>query len=517
LIISTHSYSMSPINSEVYWHKPAQSIAAVASQWLMGFILLSAFATSAFPQTKSVTIQVVPAAAIVRVEGVSDPRTTWSFRDVYAGVVGLGSRIRNFEVFDKQGARLTVRTLAPGQFESAAPATRFKYELNLTPPLRPSDAAFVSWLSNDRGILLPADLLPVTDSARVTNAKDARIELRVNAPQGWSAYANEKGIGESAYDVADSDRAVIFVAKNLRTTSRAIRDRAFTFVTNEAWAFSDAEAIEVAAKVIEVHSEVAGALPCAEPTLLLLPFAGAANQWTAQTRGCTATLLVGKQPSKTAALAQLGNALTHELFHLWIPNGLALTGDYDWFYEGFTMYQAARVAVQLGFVSFPEFMNAIARAYDGASAAPEAQRLSLIDASKQRWTGGAASVYSKAMVVAFLYDLNLRFQSKGKRSLDDIYRKMSREHLRKNSEQREADGNAAVVALLKSEASSPGFVERFIAAPVVIDLQKELTPFGFRVEKFPVRTHVSIADDLNGRQRDLLKQLGYNEPRTRKK
>jgi predicted metalloprotease with PDZ domain len=133
---------------------------------------------------------------------------------------------------------------------------------------------------------------------------------------------------------------------------------------------------------------------------------------------------MGKLTSKTAALSQLSVPLTHELFHLWVPNALALTGDYDWFYEGFTVYQAARTAVRLGLLTFPEFLNAIGRAYDAYAVAADHDRWSLVEASKRRWTAGAPSVYSKSMVVAFLYDLTLRSQSHGKHSLDDGYRKM---------------------------------------------------------------------------------------------
>ena len=181
------------------------------------------------------------------------------------------------------------------------------------------------------------------------------------------------------------------------------------------------------------------------------------------------------------------------------------------------MYHAARAAVRLGLVTWPEFLNAIARAYDGSLATTTTRPLSLADASKQRWTIGAPSVYSKAMVVAFIYDLNLRNQTTGKRSLEDVYRKVFRDHPRRLAvKQTEADGNAAVTTALRGELSSQNFVERFITAPVSIDLKNELAPFGLRVEKL-VRSHISVSDDLSKRQRDLLKQLGYNEPRARRR
>ena len=119
-------------------------------------------------------------------------------------------------------------------------------------------------------------------------------------------------------------------------------------------------------------------------------------------------------------MAQLSTPLTHELFHLWVPNGLALDGDYDWFYEGFTIYRAARTAVSLDLLTLPEFLNALARAYDASHA--QTNSLSLIEASRTRWTTGQSAVYSKGMVVAFILDLRTRTASRGKRSIDDAYR-----------------------------------------------------------------------------------------------
>lgn len=484
-------------------------ITAVA---VCGALLL--FASAAVAQVEA-SITVVPESSTVRVEVAGVPQKSWSFRDTYAGVVGLGRRVKNFHAVETPGARNSVRQLAPGHFEFGAAVARVTYEVDLTPPTRASDAAFVSWLNKERGILQLNDLLPVI-IRRPGSAREP-VFTTVDAPPGWSTYVNEDVAGMRALGFAAADDGVIVVGKNLRRSVRASGDR-FKLLIDGAWAFSDEEAIDTFLKVIRLHSEI-GPPPCDQVTLVLSTFpagAIAANTWSAETRGCKVVLLMGQTPSRVGALAQLGNALTHEVFHLWIPNGVALSGDYDWFYEGFTMYQAARAAVQIGLVTWPEFLNAIARAHDGSVAATTAS-LSLIDASKQRWTIGAPSVYSKAMVVAFLYDLNLRSQTGGKRSLDDVYRRVLRDHPRKSAvKQAEANGNAAATTALRSELSSANFVERFITAPVSIDLKNELAPFGLRVEKL-VRTHISVSEDVSKRQRDLLKQLGYNEPRARRK
>jgi len=261
---------------------------------------------------------------------------------------------------------------------------------------------------------------------------------------------------------------------------------------------------------------VFGSMPAKQSTLILLPFQGLlADRWSAETRGSTVTLLMGLIPSKVAALVRLSTPLTHELFHFWVPNGLALNDDYDWFYEGFTVYQAARTAVRLDLLTLPEFLNAIARAYDGYVAGVDHDHWSLVEASQRRWTVGESSVYSKSMVVAFLYDLKLRSQSHGKRSLDDVYRRLFQHYHSSDPASstllNEGDGNDGVMNVLAGESMSQDFVQMFIRNPVAINLQAELEPFGLRAEKFGSRTSISVSEQLTKRQRDLLRELGYND------
>src|SRR5207248_5063564 len=114
----------------------------------------------------------------------------------------------------------------------------------------------------------------------------------------------------------------------------------FSLVTDGDWAFADREALELAGKVLKAHREVFGAIPAKQGSLILFPFPQTvgSSQWSAETRNSTVTLLMGKSPSKNGALAQLSTPVTHEFFLLWVQNGVALTCDFVWFYEGFPIY-----------------------------------------------------------------------------------------------------------------------------------------------------------------------------------
>jgi predicted metalloprotease with PDZ domain len=321
---------------------------------LLGLVaVIAGVSAGAAAQQVSVRIRLVPETGRIDVEGNCPATARWSFPDSYGGVLGLGNRIERFVVLDESGAEVPTRKIAPGQFDSPKAGSHFRYEVNLTPPASSSDSARVSWLNQQRGLLMLADLLPVISGKR--GGVTAAI-VSFEAPASWTVQASDRESPQSPLEVSDIDRAVFAVGKNLRSSRIAESGMSLRLVADGEWAFPDADVSEMVARILKAHREVFGAVPAKEGTLILFPFPGpaAANQWSAETRGTTVTLLMGKLPSKIGALAQISTPLTHELFHLWVPNALTLEGDYDWFYEGFTVYQAARTAVRLDLLTFPD-------------------------------------------------------------------------------------------------------------------------------------------------------------------
>jgi predicted metalloprotease with PDZ domain len=457
-------------------------------------------------QQVSVRLHIIPETSRVVIDGSCPATARWSFPDSYGGVLGLGKRVEQFAALDDSGAEIPTRKLAPGQFDSAKAASRFRYEVNLMPSLGGADSAKVSWLTRQRGLLMLADLLPIISGK---NSRETAAIVRFQAPESWAVQSNDREGPLDAVEVSDIDRAVFAVGSDLRTSRLTESGMSFRLITDGEWAFADVEVLEMAARILKAYREVFGAMPAKQGTLILFPFPrpAAVNQWSAETRGSTVTLLLGKLPSKIGALAQVSTPLTHELFHLWVPNALALEGDYDWFYEGFTVYQAARTAVHLDLLTFAEFLNSIARAHDASNV--QANSVSLMEASRSRWTNGQSSVYSKSMVVAFLYDLRLRSVSHGKKSLDNVYRAILQKH--SSGAAGRSDGNEGAMQALAVDGSAENFVREFIRNPVTIDLASELAPFGLRVEVLGLRTRIGVSEKLNKQQRDLLRELGYND------
>jgi len=457
-------------------------------------------------ETLTARVSVVSAApARVRVEGEREkPLRAWSFRNVYANVVGLGERIENLKLFDG-GREVGVRRLAPGEYEAAAPAARFVYEMKLDAPLFEGDAAHVSWLTTERGFLMLGDLLPLAGGEQTSGAR-----VSLSLPERWGVASSAKAGAGGVFELADFEPAVFFVGQNLRERRGRVGAMEFLFVTAGEWAFSDEEVADAATRILKEHAETFGGAARDTVMLALSPFprAAGADRWSAETRGATVTLLAGRSPSRTAALAQLSFPLAHELFHLWVPNALGLAGSYDWFYEGFTLYQALAAAVRLELLTFQDYLNAVGRAFDAYKSSQGREGLSLLKASERRWTLPPALVYNKGMLVAFLYDLTLRQQTKNRRALTDVYRELFR---LARASQSPGDGNAAALAALNGAGDVRELTRKYVEDMGEIELGPAVAPFGLKVETFGARTRLSVAEGLSGSQRDLLRKFGYNE------
>lgn len=435
----------------------------------------------------------------MKIEGRrADGAKAWSFRNAYAGILGIAERIENFSLADGQGRAVAARKLAAGEFEAERVAVAFSYEIKLDPPLTTNHAAHVSWLTPARGLLLPGDLLPLPL---------ARARLRFTLPAGWHV-ASLDGPNGGVTEVAEAESSVFLVGADVRRLDLNLKGAAITVSVSGDWAFADRDLIEVITPILKEHARAVGVAPRERSHVIVAPFPRAAQPglWSAETRGATVTFLTGRVPARQSALARLGDPLVHELFHLWVPNALKLGGEYDWFYEGFTLYHALRVSQRLGRLTFNDCLDALARAHDGYIRVRERDNLSLVEASARRWNDAGALVYQKGLLTALIFDLTLRQRTGGKRTLDDVYREL----FRRQDSRPPRDGNAAVVEALNNALAGASFTDGFVKAPRQLDLAAELAPFGLRVSVEGGRTRIAVAEPLTGPQRALLRQIGYN-------
>ncbi len=335
--------------------------------------------------------------------------------------------------------------------------------------------------------------------------------ITLELPPEWEIFTLADRAGEdedeNTYEVEDISRSVFAVGKNWRERSVQQGPAELKLIIAGEWQFVDEQALAMAQSILEEHRTVFGEMPFPEVQIILSPFPKPAElgRWRAETRGASVVLLSSQMPFKSQALNRLHEQLRHELFHLWIPNRIALSGNYDWFFEGFTLYRALKTGKRLNRIRFSDYLDTLGRAYTMNE--EEKRGLSLIEASKRRWDGNFNFVNSRGMIVAFLCDLALLRESRGRRSLNEIFRELYRKHAVPHPPQ---EANKAVLDILKSHAELREITAKYIEGKEKIDLGPALADFGLEAQTRGGVTTIKIKSKLTGRQKDLLVRLGLN-------
>ena len=414
-------------------------------------------ASEARPEVK-ITVS-SPAEVTIRIESLS-PGREWSFRNAYAGVLGLAERVEQFRAFGLGGVDLGAKKIATGEFRSNADAETIEYVVSLPLP-NAAAVAHVSWIARDSGFLMLADLLP-------QQLTDLLVEFSLSG--GWSvASASEAEAGSDGrrkYHVAEPQDTIFFLVRTLGGQSKTVDGVEIETLISGAWPFKEETVMKAASKVLEKYLKLTGFKLKSKTSVMIapLPVATGSVKWRAETRGSTVVLLLDPNADVNNWPGQLGIIFTHELLHLWVPNSLRFTGDYDWFFEGFTLYTALVTALELKYIDAKEYLATLGRVYD--SYLSKADDLSLIDASERRWTSGNSAVYDKGMLVAFLYDLAIKRDSGGKMWLGSVYRKLFAQFA-----VQPANGNDVIIQLLSSTPAGADLAKSYIEGQRELDLK----------------------------------------------
>lgn len=437
-------------------------------------------------------------------DGAFKPDKHLSFAQSGAGAGNFGDRISDLNFFGLGNERISYKKLAPGEYLADAPPKAWRYSVDVGLPKNIMATARVSGIRNEQGILMPADLLPqfVTEKKRSVSAR-----INFELPEGWKILSNEKKTGESLFEVSSIEKAIFFVGKSWRESEISNSRISLKIVISGEWQFSDAEVSEMAGAVFGEYQKLLGeiAVEKAMISLIRLPKEIKNGRWEAETRGANVTIVSSDMPFKTLSLQRLHEQLRHELFHLWIPNSLALSGNYDWFYEGFTVYQALRAGVETNQIRFEDFLATLSEAYNFDRL--QSRTTALIEDSKNRWIGANSPVYARGMLVGFLCDIALLNKSKGKNSITKIFQEIYQKYRLPNSFD---EGNAAILRVLENYAELRPIIEKYIRGAEKINWQADLETVGIKAEELNFGVKLRVETKPKGRQKDLLNWLGYN-------
>ena len=422
---------------------------------------------------------------------LSTPMRSWSFRNAYAGVLGIAERVQNFQAVDA-----VVEKAATGEFRSDRAARRISYAVKLPKPTL-ADVTHFTWIAGDRGFLMFADLIPLE-----IHSLSAAFVL----PPEWSVESPFSRDNSGRHEVAEPEKAVFFIGRALRKSSNTVAGMPLDVVLSGKWPFTERDALDPAATVMQKYLALTGFRLTGKSMVMIapLPTDDRKTGWEAETRGSSVLLLVNPNVGLKLWRARLTIIFAHEIFHLWVPNSLKLEGDYDWFFEGFTMYTALRTSLELQVIDFKEYLNTLGRVYDSYRADPN--DLSLIDESGRRWFSAGAQVYIKGMLVAFLYDLMTRKESGGQRTLLDTYR-----NLFSRPPADGTDGNEAIISVLGSTPVSRDFVRSYVVTGTKLELEQILPAYGLSVDSTGRGTILRVSGGLNEDQKQLLRSLGYRD------
>lgn len=492
--------------------------------WLRSLLLAATLVVALFgqssvaPASESITChlqQISPTQRRLNVSCVlatrPAARTALRFVDQFAGVANLSERVRALKVKDAAGAALPLELRGGGLYvflASKQPVT-INYEMHLAQALDPGQQALVSSLGAEAAVLLPADLLPrVCASEEECDAPLSCARLRITAPAAWQLVTTETLRGDH-FELAEATRAVFFAGR-LRERAMKLGALNLRVALTGAWDFTDEQIFDAAVTIAREQAAMIGGAEAGDFLVALAPFPQPLTglRSSAVTIGRSILLLLnpGGQPAPT--FAHYRRHLAHELFHFYLPNAFQVRENFDWFWEGFTRYTALLTLLRLRLLTLQEYLDAVSAEYEAYAFNPLRAESSLIAASPEKFANLAnyELVYRKGMLVAALYDLELRWQSQGKLSVVDVMRNLYGDYVRRGR----AVGNDEVLRELSRQGDFTRLIREDIEGTRAIDLWARVKAYGLVIELSSAprgRGRLSPNTKLSARQRVLFASL----------
>jgi len=447
------------------------------------------------------------APAVLKVSGrFPEPTRSFSFETESAGTKGLEDRISSVDLRDEAGASVAFRREDSGSVFAEKPVVSFRYSVSVDPPADSLQGAHVSWLSGKTAVLFLEDLLP----ALTSGPQPASVGFAI--PQGWSLAAPVGISNSGSFEVPDLRDAVFLLSGSARESTLNEWGASVQIVVGGTWQFEDSDVARLTKELLNHYRELFGSAPSKLIRIVLLraPDEDLIDRWSAETRGNTVVIVSSPSRYRNKGLQRLSEQLRHELLHLWMPNAAGLSGDYAWFYEGFAVYEALKTGAVLGQIRFEDLLSTLTEANRRSTlGGMGTERKSLIDLGKERFEGMGVRFYSRAMLVAFLCDIEMLNASRGKQGAETLLRELF-EAGRKDPPK---DGTAEALRVMVGHSELRSIVERYIEGAEVPDWSKTIGLAGLVEEPVRGGGRLKVSAKPDGRRKAILKRLGYNTDR----
>lgn len=426
----------------------------------------------------------------------------------FAGIENLSERVSTLRIKDENDQRLLPEILGNGLYRFSSknsPAIKINFELRLSQMREaardPGNYALTSSLSREAGFLLLSDLLP--EICISNQCQDNNLQLSLKLPAEWSTATTEAKT-DDFYTIPDWRKATFFIGKLRRKTLQANQMKVEVAIAGEH-SIRDEEVTNIAKAIADEQSKMLGAVNKNNYLVTLAPFPIPITglRSSALTRGRTVIMMMNAEPAEKLALKHFQKHLAHEMFHYYLPEGLTVRENFDWFWEGFTRYLALLTLHRLRLFDLPVMLEEMSYEYQFYSYNPLRNKLSLVDLSPEKFANPASYelIYHKGTLVAWLYDLELRTQTDGRKNVLTVMRDLYQAY---GNNQQEI-GNREIVEALGKAAKLDSFTNDYIKGTKEIDLTERLKKYGLSVEGNV--TKLSIKPKWSNKQRVLIEGL----------
>ena len=433
----------------------------------LGFLQI--FTSFSFGQNLKINIKTSPqnSSEIIISGKFSDENTEKNllFLLSYADSDNLGARVGNVELFDNTAQKINYKKIAEGSFVADKTFNSFSYRINASIPANILSTAHISWVSGQKGILRLNDLLPVFETKYQTNVS---LEL----PAGWKISTVEKSTDQNNYSIKKNENAIFVIGKGWSSQTFRVSGTNVKLILDDQWKIEKAVVEKIIKDILLEYENYFGAIPEKNLNIINFKFPNDVGfeRWRGETNGANVIIMSAPTTFESQMRQRMQEQMRHELFHLWMPNNLGLSGDYSWFYEGFAQYTALKLGVGLNQISFNDFLNTLEQSYNLGNR--RSQPISLIEASKNRWISENSSVYAKGLAVAFLIDVALLSQSGGKRDLISVLRQIYDKHKKPNKTE---DGNAAILKFFESYRELSPIIKDYVTGAETLNFEQIFT------------------------------------------
>ena len=454
------------------------------------------------PENRSLKIQLQLASI------ASNSQVQLRFLDRFAGIENLSERVSTLRIKDENDQRLLPEISGNSLYRFSSKNSsiiKINFEMRLSQlngaARDPGNYALTSSLSREAGFLLLSDLLP--EICISNQCLDNDLQLSMQLPAEWSATSTEPK-NNNIYSISDWHKASIFIGK-LRNQTFQINQMKVEVAIVGKQVIRDEEIIKLVQKIAEEQARILGATNSNNYLFTLAPFPIPLTglRSSALTRGRTVVMMMNAEPNEKLALKHFQKHLAHEMFHYYLPEEFNVRENFDWFWEGFTRYVALLTLHRLRLFDLPVMLEEMSYEFQFYSNNPLRNKLSLIDLSPEKFANPASYelVYHKGTLIAWLYDLELRTQTDGRKNVLTVMRELYQVYGNKKQE----IGNREILAALSKAAKLDSFVSDYIKGTKEIDLTEHLKKYGFSIEGNI--TKLSIKPKWSNKQRALIEGL----------